>query len=103
MKARPEDHLQTIVQHDAVDTFARAVREAAGRPISDIVWLADHGNHQAMRVMNAVFRDTIRTVLHERWPGARLAGLSPQALTELHLEVRQRLSTTSMQHQWRWN
>ena len=86
-----------------MDTFARALREAAGRPISDVVWLANHGNDQAMRVMNAVFRDTILTVLSERWPGARLRNLSPQALMELHREVRQRLGKTSMRHQWRWN
>ncbi len=103
MKARPEYGLHSIVRHDAVDTYARALREAAGRPISDIVWLANHGNDQAIRVMSEIFTDTVDAVIAERWPGLRFSNLSPQSLGELHREVSERLATMPMRHAWRWN
>ncbi len=103
MKARPEDGMKTIVRHDAVDTFASALAEAAGRPINDVVWLANHGNDQAMRVMHETFNETIHAVIKERWPGSRLKNLQPAALAELHREVRRRLAVMPMRHTWRWN
>jgi hypothetical protein len=103
MKARPDDKLKTIVRHDAGDTFAHALAEAAGRPINDVVWLANHGNDQAMRVMHEIFNETIQTVIAERWPGTHLRNLEPTALAELHREVRRRLSAMPMSHTWRWN
>jgi hypothetical protein len=53
--------------------------------------------------MSEMFRDTIQTVVAERWPGARLRNLSSRALAELHREVRKRLARTPMRHAWRWN
>jgi hypothetical protein len=94
--------LVILVAHDRDDTFDRCAA-ADGKPLSDILWLALHGNSTARRVVDAMVNEFIDQVMAQEWPGEKPSRLRADATVRLHREVRQRMAESTERHAWRWN
>jgi hypothetical protein len=95
--------MTTLVAHDSPDTYERAVDEAGGGPLNDLVWLAAHGNATAALVADALNRQLADEIVAECWPGASGPPLRADIAVRLSREVARRRNTSTERHAWRWN
>jgi hypothetical protein len=89
--------------HDSPDTFERAVGEAGGGYVNDLLWLAAHGNTTAERVADALSRQLAEQILAECWPGATGVLRRADLAVRLLREVARRRGMSTERHPWRWN
>jgi hypothetical protein len=93
----------TIVAYNSPDTYERAVDEAAGQPVNDLLWLAAHGNAAAARVTAALTRQLADQIASECWPDAVESLRRADLAVRLLREVARRWDTSTSRQTWRWN